>query len=56
MHEIYLYLEKYLVIFERKTPHPNEEPHTFGEEQVMIFDMGRIGSAIFQKIQEKILK
>ena len=52
VHEIYVYLEKNLVIFERKTHHPDEEPRTCGEAQVMIFGMCRIESAIFQKIQE----
>ena len=56
VHEIYVYLEKYLIIFERKTHHPDEEPHTCGEAQVMIFGMGRIGSAIFQNLQEKNIK
>ncbi len=56
VHEIYVYLEKYLVIFERKTHHPDEQPHTCGEAQVMIFGMCRIESAIFQKIQETNIK
>ena len=56
VHEIYVYLEQYLVMFERKTHHPDEEPHTCGEAQVMIFGMGRIGSAIFQNLQEKNIK
>ena len=43
-------------MFERKTHHPDEEPHTCGEAQVMIFGMGRIGRAIFQNLQEKNIK
>ena len=56
VHEIYVYFEKYLVVLERKTHHPDEEPHTCGEAQVMIFGMGRIGSSIFQNLQEKNIK
>ena len=52
VHEIYVYFEKYLVVLERKTHHPDEEPHTCGEAQVMIFGMGRIGSSIFQNLHE----
>ncbi len=56
VHEIYVYFEKYLVVLERKTHHPDEEPHTCGEAQVMIFGMGRIGGSIFNKLQEKNIK
>ena len=56
VHELYVFFEKYLVVFERKTHHPDEEPHTCGEAQVMILGMGRIGSSIFQNLQDKNVK
>ena len=55
-HEIYVLLEKFLTKFERAQHHPDEQPHTCGEANVMIVGMGRIGTAIFRKIQENNIK
>ena len=56
VHEIFVYLENFLIKFEREKHHPDEQPHTFGEAEIMIVGMGRIGSSIFNKLTEKGLK
>ncbi len=56
IHEIYVMLEKYLVKFEREKHHPDEQPHTCGEAQVMIVGMGRIGNAIFENLSKNNIK
>ncbi len=55
-HEIYVILEKFLIRFERSKHHPDEQPHTCGEANVMIVGMGRIGTAIFKKIHNNNIK
>ena len=47
VHEIFVKFEKFLIRFERKKHHPDEQPHTFGEAEIMIVGMGRIGTSIF---------
>ena len=42
MHEIFVAIEKYLVNFERPQHHPDEQPHTCGEADVMVLGMGRV--------------
>ena len=55
-HEIYVLLERFLIKFERAQHHPDEQPHTCGEANVMIIGMGRIGTAIFKKIHDNNIK
>ena len=56
VHEIFVYLENFLIKFEREKHHPDEQPHTFGEAEIMIVGMGRIGSSIFNKLTDKGIK
>lgn len=56
VHEIYGQLEPFLIKFERSTYHPDEEPHTCGEAQVMILGMGRVGTAIFENLTKNNIK
>ena len=49
-------IEKYLVNFERPQHHPDEQPHTCGEADVMVLGMGRVGSAIFDNLSAKNVK
>ena len=56
VHEIYARLEPLLIKFERSTYHPDEEPHTCGEAQVMILGMGRVGTAIFENLTKNNIK
>ena len=42
--------------FEREKHHPDEQPHTCGEAQVMIVGMGRIGNAIFEYLSKNNIK
>ncbi len=55
-HEIYVLFEKILTKFERSKHHPDEQPHTCGEANVMIVGMGRIGTAIFKSIHDNNIK
>ena len=55
-HEIFVRIEKFLTKFEREKHHPDEQPHTCGEAEVMIIGMGRIGSSIFKRLGEKNIK
>ncbi len=55
-HEIFVRIEKFLTRFEREKHHPDEQPHTCGEAEVMIIGMGRIGSSIFKRLAEKNIK
>ena len=50
VHEIFVVIEEYLVNFERRQHHPDEQPHTCGGADVMILGMGRVGSAIFDDL------
>ncbi len=56
VHEIYVVLESFLIRLERKTHHPDEEPHTCGDSQVMILGMGRVGNAIFENLVKNNFK
>ncbi len=42
--------------YERDTIHPDEQPRDMGDADVLIFGMGRTGSAAYQYIEEKGLK
>ncbi len=50
VHEIFVKFEKFLIKFEREKHHPDEQPHTFGEAEIMIVGMGRIGTSIFNNL------
>ena len=55
-HRIYELIEDYLVRVERETHHPDEEPHTCGDSEVMILGLGRFGGAILEVLQENKIK
>ncbi|MDC3067557.1 cation:proton antiporter [Pseudomonadota bacterium] len=55
-HQIFIRIEKFLTKFEREKHHPDEQPHTCGEAEVMIIGMGRIGSSIFKRLVKKNIK
>ena len=42
--------------FERKTYHPDEEPHTCGEATIMVLGLGRVGATIFENLSTKRFK
>ena len=56
VHEIFVYFESVLIKIERQVHHPDEEPHTCGEAQVMILGMGRIGNAIFEDLSKNKIR
>lgn len=51
-HPIFDKLESYLEKFERDVRHPDEEPITLGDAQVLIMGMGRIGRAAYNAINK----
>lgn len=55
-HRLYELCEKYLIKIERKTHHPDEEPHTCGDAEVMILGLGRFGGAIFDLMNKNEIK
>ena len=55
-HQIYERTESFFIKFERKTRHPDEEPHTCGDAEVMIIGMGRFGNAIFDNLLQNNIK
>ena len=55
-HRLYELCEKYLIKIERKTHHPDEEPHTCGDAEVMILGLGRFGGAIFDLMNRNEIK
>lgn len=55
-HRLYELYEKYLIKIERKTHHPDEEPHTCGDAEVMILGLGRFGGAIFDLMNRNEIK
>ena len=55
-HQIYERSESFFIRFERKTRHPDEEPHTCGDAEVMIIGMGRFGNAIFDNLLQNNIK
>ncbi len=55
-HPLYEKLENLLRPFERDTPHPDEQPKDMGDAEVLIFGMGRTGSAAYRKLEEQGLK
>jgi predicted Kef-type K+ transport protein len=55
-HPIYERLEDKLRQYERDTIHPDEQPKNMGDADVLIFGMGRTGSAAYRFIEEQGLK
>jgi predicted Kef-type K+ transport protein len=55
-HRLFERYETALCRFERDTIHPDEQPHEMGNADVLIFGMGRTGSAAYRKIEEEGLK
>ncbi len=55
-HKLYEISEKYLIKIERKTHHPDEEPHTCGDSEVMVLGLGRFGGAILEHLHKNKIK
>ncbi|WP_420409676.1 cation:proton antiporter [Hoeflea sp.] len=55
-HPLFERYEAALGHFERDTVHPDEQPHDMGEADVLIFGMGRTGSAAYKQIEDEGLK
>lgn len=55
-HPLYERFETILQRYERDTVHPDEQPKDIGDADVLIFGMGRTGSAAYRAIEEQGLK
>jgi hypothetical protein len=55
-HPLYDRLEARLRVFERDTVHPDEQPKNLGDADVLIFGMGRTGSAAYRQAEEQGLR
>lgn len=55
-HPLYERYEDKLRIYVRDTIHPDEQPKDMGDADVLIFGMGRTGSAAYRRIEEQGLK
>ena len=55
-HPLYERFESRLRPFERDTMHPDEQPRNMGDADVLIFGMGRTGSAAYRFIADQGLK
>lgn len=55
-HPLYKRFEDRLRVYERDTIHPDEQPKDMGDADVLIFGMGRTGSAAYQFIADQGLK
>ena len=51
-HPLFERFEEKLQPFERQTRHPDEQPKELGDANVMVFGMGRTGSAAYQSLIE----
>jgi hypothetical protein len=51
-HPLYARLEDRLLRFERTTSHPDEQPTRLGNADVLIFGMGRTGTAAYDHLKE----
>lgn len=49
-HPLFVRLESRLARFERATRHPDEQPTELGDADVLIFGMGRTGSAVYEQL------
>ncbi|KFX69042.1 sodium:proton exchanger [Pseudomonas taeanensis MS-3] len=52
-HPLYEKLAKRLIPLERDTRHPDEQPVSLGNSQILIMGMGRTGRAAYDHLQEK---
>lgn len=52
-HPLYKRLEDRLQRFERETIHPDEQPKELGDSNVLIFGMGRTGTAAYERLREQ---
>jgi len=55
-HPLFERFEARLQRFERKTRHPDEQPTELGDADVLIFGMGRTGSAAYEALTENGLR
>ena len=55
-HPLFERFELQLQRFERKTRHPDEQPTDLGDANVLVFGMGRTGSAAYQVLLESELR
>src|SRR6056297_840463 len=55
-HPLFERFETRLQRFERKTRHPDEQPTDLGDANVLIFGMGRTGSAAYEALSENGLR
>ncbi|MFU8863245.1 MAG: cation:proton antiporter [Rhodobacterales bacterium] len=55
-HPLYERFEDKLRNYERDTVHPDEQPKDMGDADVLVFGMGRTGSAAYQCIEKQGLK
>jgi predicted Kef-type K+ transport protein len=51
-HPLYDRYEARLARFERDTVHPDEQPKALGDAQVIVFGMGRTGTAAYAQLEE----
>lgn len=49
-HELYTVLEPWLLRLERADRHPDEQPLTLGGASILVIGMGRIGTAVFDRL------
>lgn len=52
-HPLYEHLEGRLLRYERATMHPDEQPKELGDANVLIFGMGRTGTAAYDRLSEE---
>jgi predicted Kef-type K+ transport protein len=55
-HPLFERFETRLQRFERKTRHPDEQPTDLGDAEVLIFGMGRTGSATYEALSDRGLR
>jgi hypothetical protein len=55
-HPLFERFEPQLQRFERKTRHPDEQPTDLGDADILIFGMGRTGSAAYEVLSERGLR
>ncbi|MBA4503047.1 cation:proton antiporter domain-containing protein [Marinobacterium marinum] len=52
-HPLYEYLGNWLGCFERKGFHPDEQPLSLGDAQILVIGMGRTGTAAYDHLQPR---
>ncbi|MDT8429381.1 MAG: cation:proton antiporter family protein [Pseudomonadales bacterium] len=52
-HPLYERFCQYLLPFERNLPHPDEQPVSLGDADVLIMGLGRTGTAAYEHLQHK---